>query len=72
MIYNNVSSATMRTTFTASCSTLRSTHRYATQTCRKCHTGTLEFFHDTLVNDAYARCVNCGMEYYRTPAFQPL
>ena len=68
MLYNNVSSATMRTTHAISCATLQRTHQYATSACNKCKTGTLEFFFDRAVNAHYASCLNCGAESYSLPA----
>ena len=62
MLYNRVSSATMRTSHLSSCSTMKKTHTYATGSCRKCKTGTLEFFFDQAANRRYASCLNCGAE----------
>ena len=67
MLYNTVSSATMRTNYAASCSTLKKTNQYATQSCPKCKTGTIEFFFDQAADDHYGSCLNCGLELYNTP-----
>ena len=68
MLYNNVCSATMRTPHALSCSTLNKTHKYATGSCKKCKTGTLEFFFNTAANDHYSSCLNCGAESYSATA----
>lgn len=57
-------SATMRTPFPVSCAPAKHTGQYQTQSCQKCHTGTLEILFDTQLSEHYASCLNCGTQFY--------
>lgn len=64
MKYRPMGSATMHTSLATSCATLDKRNQYAVQSCVKCKTGTLELFRDSVTQDTYARCLNCGKEYF--------